>query len=537
MGEQTHIVMKTKLNLFAMFLGAMLLALPDVVNAQFLFTTNNGAITIQRYTGPGGAVVIPDTTNGYPITSIGTTAFQNLSVTSVTIGTNIVSIGNSAFNNCASLTGVTDLDSVTNIGANAFSGCSSLTNVIIGTNVISIGQFAFSLCKQLASVAIPNSVISLEKNAFVGCSGLTNATIGSNITSLDGTFNNCTGLASITIPNTITSITGAFSGCYRLTSITIPNSVTNVGPAAFSGCSGLTNITIGSNVTSIGTNAFYSCFRLTSIIIPNNVINLERGAFTGCSGLTSITIPDSVTTIGDVAFYGCDIMTNVLIGAGVTAIGNGAFLGDYSMQAFKVDTNNPAYSSLGGVLFNKSQTTLIAFPNGSARRYTIPTGVTSIGAYAFYSCDHLASVTIPNTVTNMGFDAFAFDYALLNIYFQGNAPSIDSTAFYNEQQPIAYYLPGTTGWETFNANSGFSPAVLWNPQAQNGDGSFGVQNNQFGFNISGTSNLVIVVEASTNLADSVWTPVSTNILTGGSSYFSDSQWTNYPGRFYRLRSQ
>jgi len=77
--------------------------------------------------------------------------------------------------------------------------------------------------------------------------------------------------------------------------------------------------------------------------------------------------------------------------------------------------------------------------------------------------------------------------------------------------------------------------VLWNPQVQN-DASFGVQNNRFGFNITGTSNLVIVVEASTNLANPIWSPVATNTLTGGTSYFSDPQWTNYPGRFYRFSS-
>ena len=96
-----------------------------------------------------------------------------------------------------------------------------------------------------------------------------------------------------------------------------------------------------------------------------------------------------------------------------------------------------------------------------------------------------------------------------------------------------YYLPGTTNWgATFDGR----PTVLWNPQAQN-DASFGVQNNQFGFNITGSSNLVIVVEACTNLANPVWFPVQTNTLpTVGSSYFSDPAWTNHPGCFYRLCS-
>jgi len=68
-----------------------------------------------------------------------------------------------------------------------------------------------------------------------------------------------------------------------------------------------------------------------------------------------------------------------------------------------------------------------------------------------------------------------------------------------------------------------------------------VRTNRFGFNIIGTSNLVIVVEVSTNIVNPIWAPISTNMLniivgTNGTSYFSDPTWTNYPSRFYRLRS-
>jgi hypothetical protein len=109
--------------------------------------------------------------------------------------------------------------------------------------------------------------------------------------------------------------------------------------------------------------------------------------------------------------------------------------------------------------------------------------------------------------------------------------------FSGDHHAMVYYLPGTTGWgATFDGR----PTVLWNPQAQN-DASFGVQNNQFGFNITGSSNLVIVVEACNDFANPVWQPVQTNTLntfigTNGTSYFSDPQWANYPARFYRFRS-
>ena len=78
------------------------------------------------------------------------------------------------------------------------------------------------------------------------------------------------------------------------------------------------------------------------------------------------------------------------------------------------------------------------------------------------------------------------------------------------------------------------PTVLWNPQTQTGDGSFGVQNNQFGFNITRTTNIPIVVEACTNLSNPTWIPLQSCTLTNGLFYFSDPQWTNYPGRFYHL---
>ena len=81
------------------------------------------------------------------------------------------------------------------------------------------------------------------------------------------------------------------------------------------------------------------------------------------------------------------------------------------------------------------------------------------------------------------------------------------------------------------------PTELWNPQAQTSGASFGVRTNQFGFNITGNSNLVVVVEGCTNLANPVWQPIQTDTLTDGTNYFSDPQWTNYPARFYRLSSQ
>jgi hypothetical protein len=198
-----------------------------------------------------------------------------------------------------------------------------------------------------------------------------------------------------------------------------------------------------------------------------------------------------------------------------------------------VDPLNAVYSSADGVLFNQSQTTLIQCPGGKAGNYTIPNSVTNVAYNALAECYYLTNVTIPNSVTVIGSDAFYYCYRLTGIYFHGNAPSLGSNVFDYDSNATIYHLPGTTGWgPTF----GGLPTVLLNPQVQTSDASFGVRTNQFGFNLSGPDGLVIVVEACTNFTNPVWQPVQTNTLTGGSSYFSDPQWTNYPGRFYRLRS-
>jgi hypothetical protein len=122
-------------------------------------------------------------------------------------------------------------------------------------------------------------------------------------------------------------------------------------------------------------------------------------------------------------------------------------------------------------------------------------------------------------------------------YFTGNAPSDALDGWFGDaKNATVYYLPGTTGWGlTFEGR----PTALWvlpNPLILRDGDSFGMRTNGFGFIISWATNISVVVEACTNLANPLWSPVGTNTLTSGLSHFSDPQWTNYPARLYRLRS-
>jgi hypothetical protein len=281
---------------------------------------------------------------------------------------------------------------------------------------------------------------------------------------------------------------------------------------------------------------------LPAVMQGQLTLTTNNGAITitGYTGNpTSLDIPRMtnglpVTSIGDSAFFDCTSLTSVTIPNSVTSIGEGAFGRCNSLTAIMVDTRNSFYSDLDGVLFNQSLTTLVQYPGGIAGAYIVPNSVTSIGQGAFYYCASLTHVTIPNSVSSIGNFAFPDCTNLTSVYFWGNAPSLGGQyVFDNDNHATVYYLPGTWGWGT---TYGGLPAVLWNPQVQTADAGFGVQTNQFGFTITGTSNLVIVVEACTNLVNATWYPLATNTLTGGSAYFSDPQWTNYHGRFYRLRS-
>ena len=158
-------------------------------------------------------------------------------------------------------------------------------------------------------------------------------------------------------------------------------------------------------------------------------------------------------------------------------------------------------------------------------------------AGAFWNCTGLTNVIVGKGLAYLGAGTFSYSINLVGVYFRGNAPTPGQIFFgediFANTPATAYYLPGTSGWGATYANIG---AVLWNPLAQTGDGSFGVRQNTFGFNISGTVGIPIVVEASGDLATGLWVSRQSCTLTNGLLYFSDPQWRNYQNRSYRIRS-
>ncbi|MBR5592073.1 MAG: leucine-rich repeat domain-containing protein [Kiritimatiellae bacterium] len=232
-----------------------------VVNGEATIGTGGWSPAIPSSTS--GAISIPSTLGGYPVTAIGSQAFYNCNnLTSITIPSSVTSIGDYAFENCYNLP---------RFGGARYESAAKIVLIDVPNSVT--GDFF-----------IPNGVRFINSLAFSGCSSLT----------------------SVTIPSSVTSIgSSAFSDCSSLTSVTIPSSVTSIGNAAFYYCSGLTSITIPKGITFIGGQTFQYCSSLTSVIFPEGITLIGNYAFENCSSLTSVTLPESISSIGSYVFTNC----------------------------------------------------------------------------------------------------------------------------------------------------------------------------------------------------------------------------------------
>ena len=336
------------------------------------------------------------------------------------------------------MTTITIPASVTSIGDNAFENATSLTTVTFeqGSNLDTIGYSAFLNATALTTITIPASVTSIGSSAFRSTTSLTNITIPSGITTISQYTFNHSGLTSITIPASVTEIAKfAFATTRQLTEVIFESTDTLeiIGNGAFSYTSALTSITIPTSVTYIDNGAFNNS-ALTSITIPPLITRIGTDVFR-LNKFTSITIPANVTSIGDRAFYGATSLTTVTFEANSTLSNNGigvdafAVSGLINIYAYQSVITGQSWDVYGpnevggktGVTVNTANLNFISDNYNGDANFTIPNTFTSIEYDAFDGVTSLTSITIPNSIISIGYNSFRNTTNLTTVIFEENS--------------------------------------------------------------------------------------------------------------------
>lgn len=271
------------------------------VEGDFTYVVLNGQATITAAsTDISGDVVIPETLGGYPVTAIGSGAFNNRdSMTSLTIPDG-AAIADRAIYDCNALTAI----NVSETNADY----STVDGVLFNNDKTKL--IAYPAGKTDTDYAIPDGVTEVMGYAFYNCDKIKNITIPDGVEAIpEYMFYDCNYLVSVSIPDGVISIDQyAFQWCRNLTKISLPNSIVSIREHAFFCCDRLTNLTLPEGLISIGERAFSNNNSLTNIILPNSIQSIGKYAFSHCDNLTYVFIPSSITSIPS-SFLSCPNLT------------------------------------------------------------------------------------------------------------------------------------------------------------------------------------------------------------------------------------
>lgn len=423
------------------------------------------------------------------IISLGSGAFQECTnLNSVNMGAlNIIDVN--TFHSNSSLTSI-NLENIEIIEERAFAGCRNLNQVTLGNKLSKIGSFAFSNCSSLTNLQLPDSLKIIEAYAFQS-SGLIELNIPRTVENIgNNLFSYCNSLLKLSIPitsddnsflnnlfddttkNNLQEITvyGNGSNFTQLSSFSGLITVTlydfeSIGSRVFRYCNNLHTVNLY-NISTIESEVFKDKTNLTNVSL-NGVTNIDSFAFKNCEGLTSITLPEELEFVGNSAFENCLSLKNIYIQSSIEFSGS-VFKNCYSLEnVYLVNGGKDLWESL---TFNNIYSTPMSYASnlydGSGINlnqgyyYFVRAGAyqfynfdnitkfdshdsfeTTIGKYAFSSCDNLTEIVIGAGYKKIDTFAFSSNPSLKKLLISENVEQIGDDILRNTVNLDYLYIP------------------------------------------------------------------------------------------------
>lgn len=379
--------------------------------------------------------------------------WNNFNINDIVIGEGITSICNYAFKGRYELNSITLPSTLKEIKTLAFNFTAIKNSVVFPESLeviyhsslpttydysylrddegfIKIGKVLFEVPNNLVNYVTPDDITFIADKVFKDCTELSSIMITDNVKGIGfDAFAYCSKLETVSIGKGVETIgDGCFSECVSLKSIIIPGNVKSVYDRAFSSCSSLSSVIIEEGVEELHGDIFRACFKLTDIVLPRSIHYLNSTAFDSTPWLEripytddmliadgylldcrtleeNIVIPDGVLSIGTYALLH-NSFSSILIPKSVHYLPKSCFINHKTIVDIHVDSDNPYYTDLNGVLYTKDMNTLLYYPTGRTdKTYVVPEGTIHVDR-PFAAVNNLTTISLPSTLEDIVEDDF-----------------------------------------------------------------------------------------------------------------------------------